>query len=504
MVFINYIILKILERDNTEITKVIDIAKVNQQPSPGKLIRFGKPIYGSRINNKDKRPKGIYWQTKASVDPTNNFINTKQIRKYRSPYEADYNKENYKRSEVIIFAKPHKATAYLFYTKATQRLYFGVTDSSFTFHPNEQVCLYTKELNSLEEVPILIQIDMVNGKNNIKKISKDNRCSPIRTVILNYFPRIFSEFIDYRELDSGIPGVPPDNYNIQFPATGFNVKKLLKKWLEYKAGIPRQIPITEIAFQSNALLPRGNVATNRSTKKNKGKEPEDVQIQRHHRSENIERYLDEYLKTAEIPQQFTLDSLPEPDENGYISFSDSTGEPEYDPMNPAAMFNQFKQGDNGDPVYFAINGKIKRFSTFDSETKAEPNEYIFYWCPTDSTYGIRFKKNYEKREKEDDNQEGDGEGGSNEQDKENEPAPIVNKYICISVLGNSGTVPQSIDYNPMVPHIIDFYTTSYFYLGRLSYDMEDINKKEQKALLLSDLKKRYFNYKNNNVASTSN
>ena len=224
MIFINYIILKILERDNTEITKVVDIARVNQQPSTGKLIRFGKKINPSWINNKDKRPKGVYYSWKTKLN-NNDFIDATPIRKYRSPFEAEYNKTGYKRNEIILFAKPHQATAYIFYTKQTNRLYFGVTDSSFTFHPNETVCIYTKELHSLSEVPILIQVDMVNGKNNIEKISKDNTRAPIRTVVLNFKPRIFSEYIDYNKLDSCIPGEPPDVYDIQMPATGFNLKE---------------------------------------------------------------------------------------------------------------------------------------------------------------------------------------------------------------------------------------------------------------------------------------
>lgn len=495
MIFINYIILKILERDNTEITKVVDIARVNQQPSTGKLIRFGKKINPSWINNKDKRPKGVYYSWKTRLND-NDFINAIPIRKYRSPFEAEYNKTGYKRNEIILFAKPHKATAYIFYTKQTNRLYFGVTDSSFTFHPNETVCIYTKELNSLSEVPILIQVDMVNGKNNIEKINKDNRYAPVRTVILNFKPRIFSESINYNRLDTGIPGEPPDSYDIQMPATGFNLKKVLRKWLKYKNGIPKQIPIEEVASSSTAVMPRGNVATNPSRRRDKGKEPEDVAVARIQQNKRIEAAIENYLQNTEIPNYFTLETLPEADANGYIEFNNNSDIPQYNPMDPNSIFKGFLQGDNGDPVFFAINGKIKHFSTFDTEVKAHPNDFIFYWNPTDSSYGIRFKKHIERREKEQDNEEGNGYGDNNNEENENQPAPIINKYICIAVLGNPTTSQNSIDYNPMVPQIIDFYTSSYFNLGRLSYNHENIEKRDQISISLADLKKRYYNYKN--------
>lgn len=496
MIFINYIILKILERDNTEITKVVDIARVNQQPSTGKLIRFGKKINPSKINNKDKRPKGVYYQYKTSTS-NNDFINVTPVRKYRSPFEAEYNKSGYKRNEIILFAKPHKATAYIFYTKQTNRLYFGVTDSSFTFHPNETVCIYTKELNSLSEVPILIQVDMVNGKNNIEKINKDNRYAPVRTVILNFKPRIFSESINYNRLDSGIPGDPPETYDIQMPATGFNLKKVLRKWLKYKNGIPRQIPIEEVASTSTAVMPRGNVATNPSRRRDKGKEPADVVEARNVQNQRIEAAIEEYIQNNEIPSYFTLESLPTADANGYIQFNDNSDQTQYNPMDPNSLFKGFIQGDNGNPVYFAINGKIKKFNPFDTEVKGLPNEFIFYWNPTDSSYGIRFKKNIERRDTEKDENEASGSGDNNNEESENQPAPVINKYICIAVLGNPATSQNSIDYNPMVPHIIDFYTSSYFNLGRLSYNHENIEKRDQVSISLSDLKKRYYNYKNN-------
>ena len=161
--------------------------------------------------------------------------------KYQSPYFKDYNKQGYISDEIIIYAKPNKITSYVFYDKSKQTIFYGVTDSSFTFHPNQVIHIYSEEHSSLEEVPLFIDFVMVNGSKNIQKIRKDNYSSPLPCLMLSFKPRIFSSTLKFDDIHHPVFN-NLSKQEIYFPYTGIRKKELLKNWMKFKNGIPRQIP----------------------------------------------------------------------------------------------------------------------------------------------------------------------------------------------------------------------------------------------------------------------
>ena len=56
---------------------------------------------------------------------------------------------------------------------------------------------------------------------------------------------------------------------------------------------------------------------------------------------------------------------------------------------------------------------------------------------------------------------------------------MVNKYIYLNILNEN---------NQMVPQVVDFYTRSNYYLGRLRYEDVDIRRKKQISISANELK----------------
>lgn len=102
-------------------------------------------------------------------------------------------------------------------------------------------------------------------------------------------------------------------------------------------------------------------------------------------------------------------------------------------------------------------------------------EYAFYYFPTNNSYGIRFKK-YTTTTENDNSGGGDGDENNNNNGRPDptREATFLKKYIYLKSLGNPFNNINSINYNPMRPTIIDFYSKSKFYLGRLEYDETNI------------------------------
>lgn len=245
--------------------------------------------------------------------------------------------------------------------------------------------------------------------------------------------------------------------------------------MEFKNGIPRQIPQREVLPNNQVVHRVMDDGTNSD------EEPLDVRRDRLRRNRVIEAAIEAANYEEDI---ITLDRLPEPDENGYINFVGLDTD-DYDINNPSALFHGFRVDDNGYTDYFAINGKFVKFNPT-SDVKLEQGQYGFYWCPTDKSFGIRYKNitpAYNNRN-----------NNSEEQDNENnerEPAHMVNKYIYLEVL-NPGLLGE------MRPTTIDFYTRSYYHLGRLEYNQVDIASKKQIIKPWSEIEMAWKNRLNNN------
>lgn len=473
MVFITHIILTVHKRDS-ETRTVVNLSKANLKPMSGKMVKFGKKI--GKWSIKDNGFTGLKWYNKNNE---NEHQNKPYSYKYQSPYIRDYNRSGYISDEIIIYAKPNKITSYIFYEKNLQKLYFGVTDSSFTFHPNRVVHIYSEEHDSLEQVPLFIDLCYVNGSKNVNKCRKDMNLSPIPNIMLSFRPRIFSSSFDLTELENPVFGEPNIINNIQLPYTGIKKKELLKRWMEFKNGIPRQIPQREVRPNHQIVHRVMEDGTNSD------EEPLDVRRDRLRRNRAIEAAIEASNYEEDI---VTLERLPEPDENGYINFVGLDTD-NYNINDPTALFHGFRVDDNGYTDYFAINGRFVKFNPA-NEVKLEQGQYGFYWCPTDKSFGIRYKKitqPYSSSNNNEDNENNDT-GTSNE---EREPAHMVNKYIYLEVL-NPGLLGD------MQPTTIDFYTRSYYHLGRLEYNQVDIASKNQIIKPWSEIETAWENRFNNN------
>lgn len=468
MVFITHIILTIHKRDS-ETKQVVSLSKANIRPMSGKMVKFGKKI--GKYSIKDNGFQGIKWYNK-----NNENLNQNQplSYKYQSPYFKEYNKKGKILDEIIIYAKPGKITSYIFYEKGLQKLYFGVTDSSFTFHPNRVVHIYSEEHCSLEEVPLFIDLCYVNGSKNVNKCRKDIHQSPIPNIMLSFRPRIFASSFSLTELENPVFGEPNIVNDIYLPYTGIRKKELVKRWMEFKAGIPRQIPQREVIPDSNIVhrvLENGYFSD---------EEPLDVRRDRLRREKAIEEAI---RNTNFEPEVLTLDRLPEPDENGYINFVDHDTD-NYDINNPSSLFHGFRVDDNGSTDYFAINGKFIPFNPT-SELRLTGGQYGFYWCPTDRSFGIRYRKEEPAYHGNDNQEESNQDNTTNGQD-EHERHHMVNKYIYLEVL-NPGIFQE------MRPTTIDFYTRSYYHLGRIEYNEIDIRSHKNVTIPWSELE---FNWEN--------
>lgn len=221
----------------------------------------------------------------------------------------------YIQDEVVIYARSKKIIGYIFHQKTNDTIYFGVTDFSFTFHPNKAISIYTEEFDSLEEVPLFIDICFVNGPLKVNKYRKDFQQSPIQVIMLSFRPRIYSSSFNVSDMENPIPGVQSENIvnSFCFPSTGIRKKELLKHWMFYKAGIQRQISGRETGEPSNVVhrvLADDNLSD---------EEPADVRRERLQRRRAIEAAIEAAKFDYDI---VSLQGLPEPDANGYINFND--------------------------------------------------------------------------------------------------------------------------------------------------------------------------------------
>jgi len=469
--FITHFLLKVIERDDTETVKVVSCAKVNARPSSGKLIKFGKKI--GKYSIKDQGFTGIKWN-KYNVyynynDP-NDTGKVVQKYKYQSPFFREYNKKGKIEDEIIIYAKPDKLTVYIFYEKHNMNFFYGVTDSSFTFNPNRTICVYTKEIESLEQVPLLIDLCFVNGSKNVNKYRRNFNLSPVPKTIFHFPPRVFSSKYNIEYFGN-------QKNDFDFPYSGINKKELLRKWMKFKNGIPRQIPEREIRPLS---FPR----TNDNRDEDSDEEPLNVRRDRIKRNRAIEAAINAADFNYDV---VSLETLPEPDENGYINFAglDTDG---FDIQHPETLFHGYRIDDNGYPNYYSINGRFNLFNP-DSEVRVSAGQYAFYWCPTDKTFGVRYKKEVVRGQGDrEDRSRGDREEGGR---SEREPAPMVNKYIYLDIL-NPGMLGE------MRPATIDFFTKSYYHLGRLNYTDYNIVNKMQIAIKMEDLEQVWNNRQRTN------
>ena len=205
--------------------------------------------------------------------------------------------------------------------------------------------IYSEEVDSLEEIPLFVDVCFVNGSKKVNEDRRDFRKSPIPVVILSFRPRVFSSNFDMSDLENPVFGEPNIVNEIILLYTGLRKKELIRNWMEFKNGIPRQIPSREVVGRNNVVhrvLDDGNFSD---------EEPLDVRRDRFKRNRVIEAAIE--AANFDI-DAVTLNALPEPDENGYIHFQglDTDG---YDINNPSGLFRGFKVDERGNTDYFAIN-----------------------------------------------------------------------------------------------------------------------------------------------------
>lgn len=459
MVFISHILLKITKRDS-ETIQLVNLSKANLKPMSGKMVSFSKKLPYNKRKPKDYYKyegfTGLKWYNKKNQ---NEHQDKPLSYKYLPENYKEYNKTHFKRSEIIIFAKPGKITSYIYYSKNDQKLYYGATTSSFTFFPNQTIHIYSEEHDSSEEIPLFIDVIMVNGGNNIQPIKKDYNKAPIPPIMLKFLPRKFSESFDLSVIESPIFGEEPTRYEIYTPYTGINRKELIKRWLQFKSGIPRQVSRREV-FSDRSILPT-------SSGYDSDTEPLDVRRDRLRRNRAIEAAID--AMNYDIPTNtITLDNIPTPDSNGYIHFGE--GWPtNYSIDNPKAIYHHLLPDDNGFPSIYTVNGQFFSFNP-EIERRVQQGSYAFYWCPTDGSFGVRYKKIVIQDNNNEDAPGGGESSGTGERNHEDERAHMVNKYIYLQVLNDVGD---------MIPTTIDLYTRSYYHLGRINYEQFNIDHKEQ-------------------------
>ena len=461
----------VFKYSDKEVTKVVNIKKANLKPSSSKLVRFGKKIGKWSLPNENFQ--GIKY-----------FNNSwgKRYYKYQSPYQYEYNKSGEIADEIVIYAKPGKVTSYIFYDKQQQKLYYGITDSSFTFHPDEVIHIYSEELLSLSDAPkrlamLFVYDNMVNQFRNLFREDRFDdsynlmKIPPLDISFKNY---LFSSVLDLKDVER--ENLELYGYwlsKLSFPFTGIRKKTLIRDWTRYRNAIPApqrdNNPNVVHRVMEDGYL--------------SDEEPLDVRRDRLRRNAAIERAIESMNYT---PNELSLRNIPEPDEHGYITFNDPPRSANYDINYPERMFEHFEEGDTGDVLYYYINGEMNLFRpSTDNEVRLDPNKYGFYWCPTDNSFGIRCKKEAPERTS-------SSRENNNENNTDHERAHMVNKYIYLKVLNDW---PEE----EMVPQTVDFYTKSYYYLGRLKYDEVDIRRKAQVSIPNSELKSSW-----NERSSSSN
>lgn len=462
---ITHFLLRIIKNDS-ETVKVVKIKSANLKPMSGKMIRFGKRI--GKFTLQDAGYSGI----KYDRDRDGNIRyhkNGKPIYKYQSPFFREYNREGVIADEIIIYAEPGKITAYIFYDKTQQKLYFGLTDASFTFKPEEVIHIYSEQFSILEDTQSIIDVCFVDN-NKVNKYRRDFRRSPVPVVALKFNPRIFSSTFEMQDIENPIFGEPNYEFEFIFPDTSIRKKEAMRTWLTARVGIPRQRRDNNPQVV-HRVMPDGNLSD---------EEPLDVRRERLRRQRIIEETLEELnFLPGEITNTITLENLPEPDERGYITFGNN--DRLYDMNNPYSLFERFYESDTGSPYLFLINGRRVLFNAA-SDLKPLEGSYSLYWCPTDGSIGVKYK---ELRDNYNDNGgSGDGQGERRQRDNtgEHEPAHMVNKYIYQDVING-----QTMD-GIMVPTIIDIYSKSNYPLARIDYSELDIRYKSKKYITKDELK----------------
>lgn len=288
---------------------------------------------------------------------------------------------------------------------------------------------------------------------------------PIPEIELSFPNYIFSRSLSMVELEQENERLYGSwVFRIKFPFTGFRKKTAIREWTIYKNGIPKP-SVNNNPHVVHRVMHDGYLSD---------EEPLSVKRDRLKRQEAIERAIEAMRYD---PKELTLADIPEPDERGYITFNRPI-EDNYDMNFPEKLFKNYIPNDNGDVLYYYINGVRNYFNPNPSlDKKLEPGQYGFYWCPTDDSFGIRCKKTdtYGTRTGASDNNE-----SRQRTNTDKETAHMVNKYIYLNVLNDDDT--------EMVPQVVDFYTRSNFYLGRLRYEDVDIRRKKQISIPVNELK----------------
>lgn len=463
---ITHVKLSLSYRNDRYVTNYINLRKANLKPMKTKLIKFGKKI--GKWSLKDNKFKGL----KYYKNSTGNYYY-----KYQSPYQTQYNLHGETADEIVIYARPNTVTSYIFYDKKQSKLYYGITDASFTFHPEDVIHIYSEELISLEDAPteaslIFIPDNKVNELRyaiNHEDIPPNvlREQFPIPAIIVSFPNYIFSRSLNMLEVENENKHLYGSwIFRIGFPFTGIRKKTAIREWTVYKSGIPKP-SVNNNPHVVHRVMHDGYWSD---------EEPLSVKRDRLKREEAIERAIESMRYTKE---ELTLADIPEPDDHGYITFNKPM-EDNYDMNFPEKLFTNYIPNDNGDVLYYYINGHRNFFNPNPSlDKKLETGQYGFYWCPTDDTFGIRCKKPNKSslRIGASDNKENEEPNQRTNTDKET--AHMVNKYIYLNILNEN---------NQMVPQVVDFYTRSNYYLGRLRYEDVDIRRKKQISISVNELK----------------
>lgn len=346
---ITHILLSLIYREEKVNQQFINIRKANLKPMKTKLIKFGKKI--GKWSLKDNNFKGIKYFTNSRG---NSYY------KYQSPYQREYNKNGEIADEIIIYAKPNTATSYIFYDKKQAKLFYGITDASFTFHPDEVIHIYSEELNSLQDAPIEARITFIldNKVNECRYAMKHydemdlnllRREIPIPSLIVSFPNYIFSRVLSLKDVEDNYS----DNFGkwlfrMSFPFTGFRKKTAIREWTRYKNAIPKP-STSNNPNVVHRVMEDGNLSD---------EEPLTVKRDRLKRNAAIEAAIEAMHYTS---QELTMADIPEPDEHGYISFDRPLYDDNYDMNFPERMFRNFLSTDNGDVMHYFINGRPNLF-----------------------------------------------------------------------------------------------------------------------------------------------
>lgn len=441
--FVNWFYLKIYKNYDEFTVKLVNSRKANSQVDESKLIKFRKPKNEKRLIH-----TGLY--------------RTVNGRKVPIP---DYHPSS--KASVTILAKENRHTVFIYYLKESQRFYYGITNSSIKIEPNKGIIILSYFIDDYSQAPFMVDVFLCGhkSKKTVKRLVENEGTSAYAAFYVKFRAE---EFTDYFEF--------PEDIKLQTPPTFLNQTELKNNWLFLMNR--RRRPLTEQTLRREFNIPVGaNI-----------QDMNDVNNRRDQYERAIEEARDNWQDFVRANDNNRELLLPPPDENGYYHFTGFTDNINYDPLHPERVFNQvFLQGDNGTPTFCYISNGLftEQFPLqVDQEVHVKSGEFAFYYCPTYRSYGIRYKKHTTTNVS--------SEGGNRRQrqrqreQRTRETARFLKKYIYLRVLGNPSNDVNSIDYMPMHPTKIDFYSKSRYYLGRLEYDQVNIRRKDQVEIPYAD------------------